>query len=111
MKAVFAVTDACAGCGACLKTCPEKAIRPAPRDYGAPLLVLEDRCSGCAECAEVCPVSACIEVLLETECQEESAFKDPGTPESDVPSVFPTPHSLLPTPFQRTSLSLPQDPA
>ena len=65
MKAVFAVTDACAGCGACIKTCPEKAIRPAPRDYGAPLLVLEDRCSGCAECAEVCPVSACVEVLLE----------------------------------------------
>ena len=45
MKAVFAVTEACAGCGACLKTCPEKAIRPDPRDYGAPLLVLEDRCS------------------------------------------------------------------
>ena len=67
MKAVFAVTEACAGCGACLKTCPEKAIRPAPMDYGAPLLVLEDSCSGCAECAEVCPVSACVEVLLEAE--------------------------------------------
>ncbi len=67
VKAVFAVTDVCAGCGACLKTCPEKAIRPAPRDHGAPLLVLEDRCSGCAECAEVCPVSACVEVLLEAE--------------------------------------------
>ena len=36
VKAVFAVTEACAGCGACLKTCPEKAIRPDPRDYGAP---------------------------------------------------------------------------
>jgi Pyruvate/2-oxoacid:ferredoxin oxidoreductase delta subunit len=48
-------------------TCPEKAILPAPRDHGAPLLVLEDRCSGCAECAEVCPVSACVEVLLEAE--------------------------------------------
>ncbi len=62
---VFAVTDACAGCGACIKTCPEKAIQPAPRGYGSPLIVLEDRCTGCAECAEVCPVSACIEVLLE----------------------------------------------
>lgn len=68
MKAVFAVTEACAGCGACIRTCPEKAILPAPRNYGgAPLVVLEDRCSGCAECAEVCPVSACVEVLLETE--------------------------------------------
>jgi Pyruvate/2-oxoacid:ferredoxin oxidoreductase delta subunit len=48
-------------------TCPEKAIRPAPRDYNTPLVVLEDRCSGCAECAEVCPVSACVEVVLEAE--------------------------------------------
>jgi ferredoxin len=63
MRSIFAVTDACAGCGACLKTCPEKAIRPAPRDHAAPLVVLEDRCSGCAECAEVCPVSACVEIL------------------------------------------------
>ncbi len=65
MKSVFAVTNSCAGCGACIKTCPEKAIQPAPRGYGSPLIVLEDRCTSCAECAEVCPVSACIEVLLE----------------------------------------------
>ena len=65
MKKVFAVTDACAGCGACIKTCPEKAIRPAQRGHPSPLIVLEDRCTACAECAEVCPVSACVEVLLE----------------------------------------------
>jgi len=65
VRSVFAVTDACAGCGACIKTCPEKAIRPAPRDHDSPLVVLEDRCSGCAECAEVCPVSACVELFLE----------------------------------------------
>ena len=65
MKKVFAVTNACAGCGACIKTCPEKAIRPAPRGDPSPLIVLEDRCTACAECAEVCPVSACAEVLLE----------------------------------------------
>lgn len=64
-RRTFAVTDACAGCGACLLTCPEKAIRPAPRGSDSPLLVLEDRCTACAECAEVCPVSACVEVLLE----------------------------------------------
>ena len=62
---VFEVTDLCAGCGACLRTCPEKAIRPAPKNHSSPLVVLEDHCSACAECAEVCPVSACIEVLLE----------------------------------------------
>ncbi len=65
MKRVFAVTDQCAGCGARIKTCPEKAIRPAVKDYPSPLVVLEDRCTACAECAEVCPVSACIEILLE----------------------------------------------
>ncbi|QYJ16844.1 hypothetical protein Rxycam_02680 [Rubrobacter xylanophilus DSM 9941] len=59
---VFAVTGDCAGCGACLRTCPERAIRPAPRESPAPLVVLEDRCTGCAECAEVCPVVACVQV-------------------------------------------------
>jgi NAD-dependent dihydropyrimidine dehydrogenase PreA subunit len=66
-RTIFAVTDACAGCGACIKTCPEKAIRLAPKDCHSPLVVLEDRCTACAECAEVCPVSACIEILMEEE--------------------------------------------
>ena len=67
MKRTFAVTDVCAGCGACIKTCPEKAIQPAPGEHHSPLIVLEDRCTACAECAEVCPVSACVEVLLGVE--------------------------------------------
>ncbi len=54
----FAVTSACVGCGACLRTCPEHAFRPA----GGRLLVLADRCTACGECAEVCPVDACVEV-------------------------------------------------
>jgi Pyruvate/2-oxoacid:ferredoxin oxidoreductase delta subunit len=54
---VIAVTAACRGCGACLLTCPERAIRPAARDAG-PLTVLEYRCTGCGECVEVCPVDA-----------------------------------------------------
>jgi len=65
MKKVFAVTNTCAGCGACIKTCPEKAIIPASKGHLSPLMVLEDRCTACAECAEVCPVSACVEILLE----------------------------------------------
>jgi NAD-dependent dihydropyrimidine dehydrogenase PreA subunit len=48
------VTERCQGCGACLLTCPEHAIRP----HGRPLVVLEDLCTGCGECIEVCPVDA-----------------------------------------------------
>lgn len=48
------VTDRCAGCGACLLTCPEHAIRP----HGGMLLVRDDLCTGCGECIEVCPVDA-----------------------------------------------------
>ncbi|TML30725.1 MAG: 4Fe-4S dicluster domain-containing protein [Actinobacteria bacterium] len=51
--AVVTVTG-CAGCGACLLTCPTHAIRP----DGGRLYVLADRCTGCAECVEVCPVDA-----------------------------------------------------
>ncbi|HEU4848271.1 MAG TPA: 4Fe-4S dicluster domain-containing protein [Rubrobacteraceae bacterium] len=47
-----------------MRTCPEKAIQPAPRGYPSPLTVFEDRCTGCAECAEVCPVAACVEVII-----------------------------------------------
>ncbi len=44
----------CQGCGACLLTCPEHAIRP----DGGTLRVLAARCTGCGECAEVCPAGA-----------------------------------------------------
>jgi electron transport complex protein RnfB len=59
---VFLVTDACAGCGACLRTCPERALRPAAPGAAGPLLTLADRCTGCGECAEICPVDAIVEV-------------------------------------------------
>lgn len=78
------VTGRCQGCGACLLTCPEHAIRPAHavgpgRGTGArrppggepgsgsgsgsggepgPLSVLGSLCTGCGECVEVCPVDA-----------------------------------------------------
>ncbi|HEX2316506.1 MAG TPA: 4Fe-4S binding protein [Thermomonospora sp.] len=48
------VTERCQGCGACLLTCPERAIRP----HGTPLTVLADRCTGCLECVEICPADA-----------------------------------------------------
>jgi Pyruvate/2-oxoacid:ferredoxin oxidoreductase delta subunit len=53
------ITSDCRGCGACLLTCPEHAIRP----QGGTLLVLRDTCTGCGECAEVCPADA-IEVVV-----------------------------------------------
>jgi electron transport complex protein RnfB len=54
----YIVTASCAGCGACLLTCPERAVRPVGRR-----LVVLDTCTGCGACAEVCPVDACQEVL------------------------------------------------
>jgi ferredoxin len=58
---------ACQGCGACLLTCPEHAIRP----VGGVLHVL-DRCTGCGECVEICPVDA-IDFTAEYRVPKESA--------------------------------------
>lgn len=59
----LAVDDRCTGCGGCLLTCPEHAIRPFPGAAGAAgLLVLAERCTGCLECIEVCPADAIAEV-------------------------------------------------
>ncbi|HEV2373418.1 MAG TPA: 4Fe-4S binding protein [Streptosporangiaceae bacterium] len=54
LTAVLVSADDCLGCGACLLTCPEHALRPAP---AAPV-VLGGRCTGCLECVEVCPADA-----------------------------------------------------
>ena len=55
-------TAVCAGCGACLATCPERALRPAAPGEPAPLVTLLDRCTGCGECVEICPVDAFVAV-------------------------------------------------
>ena len=49
------VTADCRGCGACLLTCPEHAIRPGA---GVSLVVLGDVCTECGECVEICPADA-----------------------------------------------------
>ena len=48
------VTADCRGCGACLLTCPEHAIRP----HGGALVILRELCSECGECVEICPADA-----------------------------------------------------
>jgi electron transport complex protein RnfB len=55
------VTARCAGCGACLLTCPERAIRP----HGGALYVRADLCTGCVECVDVCPVDAIEENVIQ----------------------------------------------
>ena len=60
---------ACQGCGACLLTCPEHAIRPA----GGTLHVLPGRCTGCLECVEICPVG--VISFSESSASETSAGK------------------------------------
>lgn len=53
----YQVSASCAGCGACLATCPTHALRPTGRRE-EPLVVRVERCVDCGECIEVCPVDA-----------------------------------------------------
>src|SRR4051794_4594622 len=63
---IYAATLDCKGCGACLKTCPERALRPAPGWFeGPPLLTLIDKCTGCGECLEICPADAFVALAPE----------------------------------------------
>ena len=52
----FAITldRSCSGCGMCIATCPDRALRPGPKRPVADL----PRCSACLACVEVCPVDA-----------------------------------------------------
>ncbi|HWE88310.1 MAG TPA: 4Fe-4S dicluster domain-containing protein [Pseudonocardiaceae bacterium] len=52
--APLTISADCTACGACLLTCPEHALRPAPRRP----VVLASACTGCGECVEICPTDA-----------------------------------------------------
>jgi ferredoxin len=55
---VVAIDDRCTACGACVATCPERALVPAPRRP----VVLAERCTLCLGCVEVCPRDAVTEL-------------------------------------------------
>ena len=50
------IAATCTACGACIATCPERALRPAPRRPA----VLDELCTDCLACLEVCPVDAIV---------------------------------------------------
>lgn len=52
------VAPTCTACGACLATCPEQALVPAPRRPA----VIDSLCTDCLACLEVCPVDAIVPV-------------------------------------------------
>jgi ferredoxin len=48
------IDSRCTACGACVVTCPERALLRAPKRP----LVMADRCTSCLACIEVCPAGA-----------------------------------------------------
>jgi precorrin-8X/cobalt-precorrin-8 methylmutase len=66
------IAATCTACGACLVTCPERALRPAPRRPA----VIDALCTDCLACLEVCPVDAVVPV-------------PPGAPRNPDAAVHP----------------------
>ncbi len=52
------ISAVCTACGACLVTCPEGALRRAPKRPA----VDNAACTGCWACIEICPAGAIEEV-------------------------------------------------
>lgn len=49
----YQITDACIGCGNCVKNCPQRCI-----EKGDPYRIEQKHCLHCGNCREVCPVKA-----------------------------------------------------
>jgi len=50
----IAVDERCTACGACLVTCPERALLAAPKRPAT----VDRLCTGCLACIEICPRDA-----------------------------------------------------
>lgn len=48
------IAPTCTACGLCLPTCPEHALKRAPKRPH----VVQAKCTACMACVEVCPVDA-----------------------------------------------------
>lgn len=51
----FLITDACIGCGKCMRGCPQQCIAK-----GTPFLIHQENCLHCGLCFENCPVQAIV---------------------------------------------------
>ena len=65
------ISSACTACGACLLTCPERALRAAPQRP----VVVATCCTSCGECVEICPADA---ITLREEPGDEPASRYHG---------------------------------
>lgn len=54
MSFTVVVDDRCTACGACLVTCPERALLAAPKRPRP----VDSLCTGCLACIEICPRDA-----------------------------------------------------
>ncbi|MBN2299387.1 MAG: 4Fe-4S binding protein [Deltaproteobacteria bacterium] len=56
----FQITDACTGCGACMKICPTGAISGEKKKKH---VIAEDLCIECGACGRICPKEAVLDQL------------------------------------------------
>ena len=66
-----AVAATCTACGACLATCPERALLRAPRRPK----VIDALCTDCLACLEVCPVDAIVPIPPPVHPIEEASYR------------------------------------